>query len=1130
MAIRQLWKAVLLLGLVMTLAITVTGYSDRVANERAATEKDARFVARQASAVLQTVKLALDQLALTIAEDGAVQTQASLANIEAALPALSDIIVVNAEGVVVAERRDDLLGLGLDVSDRSYFSVHRAVDPGSRVPLYVGSPLQSRVDGSLSIPVSRPVLDRQGQLSAVIAVALRREFLSPVLDAMETAGGSWVFLKSQSAALPLSGGQTQSDPVRPDQATAVAGLNQPADAFAVAEPIDGWPLSIVVQRPLDDIHARALGGSYLQGLLGILATLAAAAGARLYGQAYRAMEERKAEAEAMAERLELASKAGQIGIWEYECDSETLFWDETLMGLYGVPAGQFSGEITDWSGRVHPDDLELAQDLFRNTIENGILYDTEFRIVTPAGETKHLKAYGMAVRNAAGRIVRVTGVNYDLSLLRRAELRARDSERRFKDIAESVPGAVFQYEILPNGADRVLYLSPGCFDIWGLTSAQISGNPGALWAMILPEDLPGMQASVASSASSLSAWDHRWRIVTAEGQHKHLHGRATPYRLADGTVRFNSIIFDVTEHEEQRGLTERARQDADMARQRLEHAFESLEDAFVVFDADERLVTANTAYRSLFKNPETLFTDHMTLEGLVRTLVREGVRPDADGKEEEWIAERLRKCRSPEGPFEMSFLDDRFFEVHDSRSANGDIVILGIDITEKRRQTRRLEELTRDLEQAKERAVHDSLHDALTGLPNRRHLDQYLYQLAAVSDPGREIIAIHVDIDRFKLVNDTLGHATGDKVIMQVASRLYDILPPTAFLARFGGDEFVIVCHGSAEHEAICHTVKDAFAKPFEINRQTIRITGSLGVAVLPADQAPGILKNSDIALHKAKDNGRNRVEVFTRDLQWEMAERKQLADEILHGMERNEFFAHFQPQFDAKTRAFSGLEALIRWRHPQRGILPPAAFMEVAEDLKVMGDLDRVVLQQAIAACSRLKSEGITTPKMSVNIGFSRISDPSLAAELEAMDTCGSWLAFELLETILLDEDCDEIGFNIDRIRERGIQIELDDFGSGRASMISLLKLQPDRIKIDRQLVMPLLDEPGQIDLVRAILEMATARGIQVTAEGVETMEHARILTELGCTTLQGYAFARPMPVEDLARFLHDERWLSAA
>jgi EAL domain-containing protein (putative c-di-GMP-specific phosphodiesterase class I) len=257
-----------------------------------------------------------------------------------------------------------------------------------------------------------------------------------------------------------------------------------------------------------------------------------------------------------------------------------------------------------------------------------------------------------------------------------------------------------------------------------------------------------------------------------------------------------------------------------------------------------------------------------------------------------------------------------------------------------------------------------------------------------------------------------------------------------------------------------------------------------------------------------------------------EVVHTKRVADEILKGIDNAAFLPHYQPQFDAHTLDVVGTEALARWRHPTEGILLPSAFLGVAEELNVVSTIDRMVLEQALEQFEAWRAAGINVQRLSVNVSARRLQDDQLIASLKGLNIRPGTVSFELVESIFLDESEDLVQFNIDQIKELGIDIEIDDFGTGYASIVSLLKLKPKRLKIDRQLVLPIVDSPAQRHLVESIIDIGKSLGIQVVGEGVETIEHAHILRDLGCDILQGYAFAKAMSAPDLTAFLEAGAW----
>lgn len=436
-----------------------------------------------------------------------------------------------------------------------------------------------------------------------------------------------------------------------------------------------------------------------------------------------------------------------------------------------------------------------------------------------------------------------------------------------------------------------------------------------------------------------------------------------------------------------------------------------------------------------------------------------------------------------------------------------------------------------ELEVAKERIEYNALHDSLTGLPNRRYLDEVVARhIEKFSTEGERAALLHLDLDRLKQINDTLGHAAGDAVLVHAARVLKANLRHGDFVARVGGDEFVVVCKIEEPDRGrwievlagLGDRIIEEMHRPLLYQGHECRFGVSIGIACdLDHVVDPRrLLVNADLALYRAKNRGRNRYQFFNEALQAEITKTKRVADDLLSGLERNEFVAWYQPQFDAVTHEIIGVEALARWNHPTAGVLSPNEFIGIAEELNVVATIDRMILEQTLKDLDAWSNEGLSIPKASVNVSARRLHDEELIRSLRKLSIKPGTIAFELVESIFLDESDELVTWNVDQIKGLGIDIEIDDFGTGHASIISLLKLRPRRLKIDRQLVTPIVSSPAQRQLVGSIIEIGRSLGVEVLAEGVETMKHAKLLKSLGCNALQGHAFARAMSAADLASF----------
>ncbi len=424
------------------------------------------------------------------------------------------------------------------------------------------------------------------------------------------------------------------------------------------------------------------------------------------------------------------------------------------------------------------------------------------------------------------------------------------------------------------------------------------------------------------------------------------------------------------------------------------------------------------------------------------------------------------------------------------------------------------------LEESNARIEYAAEHDYLTGLPNRRLFDSRLAELAEMPDVST-LAVLHLDLDQFKQINDSHGHTAGDAVLRAAALRIEAAIPETAMAARIGGDEFVIVLVNFGGMAALNRMAKDVqrrLKKKVRFGQELLQSGASIGISWSANRGEANLLAESDIALYQAKASGRDRIEFFSQQLKDDLMSKRRLAEELTLALESGDIVPFYQLQFDARTREIVGIEALARWKHPERGILAPGTFLKVADEYNLSAELDATILRRVLADRRSWERHGAKVPHIAVNISGQRLYDPLLVDDLVALKIPPNSIVFELIETIFLDDCDDELLQRVDRIKQMGIEIEIDDFGSGHASLIGLVRLRPTRLKIDRQLVDEIDTSEEQRRVVKSIVEIAKALDVGVIAEGVETEAHAAVLADLGCETLQGFALSHPASAAEVS------------
>jgi diguanylate cyclase (GGDEF)-like protein len=420
--------------------------------------------------------------------------------------------------------------------------------------------------------------------------------------------------------------------------------------------------------------------------------------------------------------------------------------------------------------------------------------------------------------------------------------------------------------------------------------------------------------------------------------------------------------------------------------------------------------------------------------------------------------------------------------------------------------------------------------DALTGLPNRSmYLDRLGHTLIEAARDKLAVAVLFVDIDRFKNVNDTLGHSAGDTLLVKIAERLKSSVRLGDSIGRLSGDEFAVaVAHLAREDHAavVAQKIVTALAAPFVIEGHSVYVSASVGISVYPSDGTePDVLvKNADTAMYRAKQSGRNAYQFYLPQMQARATQRLRLESQLRGALDRDEYRIHYQPKINLATGLISGLEALLRWQSPDRGLVQPGEFISVLEDAGLIIPVGEWVIASVCSQIRRWQSAGAVVPPVAVNLSARQFRQQDLDAVIGRilMDSQidPRLLEFELTESILMT-DAESAVDTLRQIKARGIRLALDDFGTGYSSLSYLKRFPLDALKIDRAFIRDVTENPDDVSIVVAIISLARSLRLKVIAEGVETQEQLAFLRRHGCDEAQGYYIARPMDTDSVSRLL---------
>jgi diguanylate cyclase (GGDEF)-like protein/PAS domain S-box-containing protein len=817
--------------------------------------------------------------------------------------------------------------------------------------------------------------------------------------------------------------------------------------------------------------------------------------------ARRAVEQALHDSE---ERFDLAMRGTNDGVWDWNLQTGESYYSPRWKSMLGYTEEELENHRDTWQFLIHQDDLATASRHLNDCLAGHTpTFEAEFRMRHKSGTYVHILSRAFLVQREDGKPTRLVGTHVDISGRKAVEETLRERVRLqeyIAKIADNLPGTICSFQQRTDGAFSLLYASTNLYELYDCSPEEAESDAAPLLARVHVDDIDGVLDSIAESARSLTLWQHEYRFVHPAKGEIWVEGRCAPEREPDGSTVWHGFLYDVSER---RRSEERLREASTV--------LASTHDGVVVTDRNGVIKSVNPAFCKISGYDEDELVgwnanllqsgrhDRAFFAALWESLRTEGL----------WQGEIWNRRRSGETyPVWLTIS-----AVHAAGEEAGNYVATFSDISSLKASEKQLEHLAH--------------HDALTDLPNRVVLHARLEQaISRVRRVGGCGALLFLDLDRFKHVNDSLGHPAGDELLRQVSQRLRLRLRDTDTLARFGGDEFVVLLDQINEPEdaaRVAQVLIDQLDEPFILSgTQEVFVGTTIGISLFPADGelAEQLIQHADAALYDAKANGKGTYRFFTADLTRTAINRLEMESRLRRGLERNEFLLHYQPLVTLADGKTVGVEALVRWQDPVHGLVPPVKFIPLAEDTGLICQLGDWVLRTACAQMKEWRDAGVELERVAVNLSPKQFQQSDLYERIETILTDaglpGHCLELEITEGVLM-EQAREAEAKLHMLRKLGVKIAIDDFGTGYSSLAYLKRFPIDKLKVDQSFVRDIPEDVADMEIATAIIGLAQNLGLEVLAEGIETKAQLEFLERRGCDTGQGYWFGKPMPASAL-------------
>lgn len=795
-------------------------------------------------------------------------------------------------------------------------------------------------------------------------------------------------------------------------------------------------------------------------------------------------------------RLLEAEHIARMGHWDLDIATGLAHWSDEIHDIFGTRADQPVGPAL-LSHIVNPEDWPALEASLTSTMQDGSPHEMEYRVRRPDGEERWVFCKGEQEQDEQGRPLRINGIVQDITRRKAAEAELARSSLEWTQAMDQLNDVVYLLDM-----DRKLVRANQAF--YQMIDSDPQHSVGRHIVELVHPEGEDMPCPVCQ------AQEHRregsFTLEAEDPVNPSGHPMEVALKLIrDESGQPTSMLMNLHDLTHTREINERLRLSASV--------FDNTAEAIVVMQADGKVIEVNEAFEEIvgYSRDEVIGQssrlwqserhDEAFYEGKTQAL-----RETGRWRGEVWIRRKDGKIL-PEW--------QNISAVHNSRGEVTHYVSVSSDISQIKRSQEQLARLAH--------------YDSLTGLPNRLLLMERLEQaMRRAKRQGFNVAVLFIDIDRFKHVNDSLGHPAGDKLLQGTAKLLMDSVRSDDTVARLGGDEFVVILESVEEPEqvgSIAQKLLDVFGEPLALEGRDISVSASIGVCIYPNDgeDTNTLLRNADAAMYRAKEEGRNTYRFYTEELTREAFERVLLEANLRRAIEKEELYLNYQPQVDLATGAMVGMEALVRWRHPDLGVVAPSRFVPLAEDTGLILRLGTWVLEHACRQAQEWLSYGIEFGRVAVNVAGPQIQRGELVETVRRVlaetGLPAGYLELEVTEGFIMQQ-ADAAIEQLATLQDMGVLISIDDFGTGYSSLSYLKRLPIDKLKIDQSFVRDIPQDSNDMAIASAVIALGKSMGLKVIAEGVETGDQVSFLTKMGCEEAQGFFYSHPVSEQELQQY----------